>query len=137
VTCAALSALAINGCDNTGGETVPGPGHTPRTTTEREAANVVRAYDRAIRSGDESSVCRIVGGTELDEFRCRTEPSIPADRRSQLANPRELRINLNDSPTGWIFLSGSASGSDIGLHYKVSRARGALRVTSVQLGYAM
>ncbi|MDA0179234.1 hypothetical protein OJ997_02910 [Solirubrobacter phytolaccae] len=131
--CAALSALAVGGC-GTGTVTVSDTAHPPRTAAERAAVDAVRAYDLAIRRDDAAAACRSVGGAELDAFRCRTRPSIPADRRSRLADPADLRVSMNDSPTGWIFLSGAAAGRDIGLHYKVSRARGAQRVTRVDVG---
>jgi hypothetical protein len=134
VICVVWLALATGGCG--GDVTIAGQGHAPRTASEQEAANVVRAYDQAIRRSDSASVCLIVGGTELDAFRCRSRPSIPTDRRSWLSDPAELRVEGNDSREGWIFLSGSASGggSHMGLLFKVSRARAALRVTRVDAG---
>jgi hypothetical protein len=132
VICSAI-AIALGGCGRAT-VTVTDQGHAPQTAAEREAAGVVRAYDLAVRRNDATSVCRIVGGTELDAFRCRTRPLIPADRRSLLDSPSELRVDANGLPTGGVFLSGAASGSDIGLLFKVSRTRGAFRVTSVRLG---
>ena len=113
----------------------PDAGHLPQSAEEQDAVDAVLAYDARIRSGDAAGVCRIVGGEELEVFRCRTRPSVPAHRRARLASPTSVRIDLSDRPTGWIFLSGSASGSDKALFYKVSRARGALRVTHVGVGY--
>lgn len=131
---AALLVLAVGGC---GESTVVDPhaGHLPRTAAELDAADAVRAYDAAIRRGDAAGVCRLVGGEELTVFRCRTRPLVPAERRATLTSPADVRVDSSDSPTGWISLSGSASGSDEALFYRVSRARGALRVTRVGLGY--
>jgi hypothetical protein len=131
---ALLFVLMLGGCGDSG-VTAPDEGHLPQTAAERDAADVVRAYDVAIRRGDAGGVCRIVGGEELEVFRCRTGPSVPADRRARLTSPGEIRIDATDSPTGWIFLSGSAHESDKALFFKVSTARGALRVTRVRLGY--
>ena len=113
----------------------PHAGHLPQSAAELDAVEAVRTYDAAIRSGDAAGVCRIVGGEELDVFRCRTRPSVPAHRRSTLTNPAGVRIDASDSPTGLVFLTGSAGGSDKALFYRVSRARGAARVTRVGLGY--
>ena len=115
--------------------TDPHAGHLPQSADELDAVDAVRADDAAIRNGDAAGICRIVGGDELEVFRCRTRPAIPAHRRVGLTGPSSVRVDFSDSPTGWIFLSGPASGSNKALFYKVSKARGALRVTRVDLGY--
>lgn len=104
-----LLMLVLAGCGNSVA-TDRDEGYLPRTATERDAADVVRSYDLAIRRNDAVGVCRIVGGEERDVFRCRTQPSVLG------------------------FLSGSASGADGAYFFKVSSARGALRVTRVAIG---
>jgi hypothetical protein len=134
VTGAALVVLALSGC----GDSVaadPHAGQLPQSAAELDAVKAVRTYDAAIRRGDAAGVCRVVGGEELDVFRCRTRPSVPAHRRSTLTDPAGVRIDFSDSQTGRVSLTGSASGSDKALFYKVSRARGTARVTRVDLGY--
>lgn len=127
-------AVAASGC-GAGGSLSPEPPRPPETVSEQAAADVVRAYDRAIRQREPESVCRIVGGAELEEFSCRTVPTIPDDRETVLSDPSRLGVHRDESRRGSIVLSGDAVGTDMGLHLTVRHARGGLRVTGVRLGY--
>lgn len=128
----AVSVAAVAGW-RSAGSTTPGEGHAPDTAAQRDATRVVQAYDRAIRAGDAAAVCRIVGGAELDAFRCRATPAIPANRRATLLDPRALLVIENSERS--ITLNGSVAGTDMGLHVTLRPARRALRVTRVRLGY--